>query len=125
MWTDIQKNRPEEFAKALKRTPESLAAARVEWERFTRIFFTDQGRPVPYWPAYLEIQRDLRIIGRSEYILKTLGLKLKLQSLLVPVLRSLTRVFSGSKWAQENYCYWQAAGWHKYRLPSGKCSCFS
>jgi hypothetical protein len=35
LWTDVERNRPEEFAKALQRTPESLLAARLEWERFT------------------------------------------------------------------------------------------
>jgi hypothetical protein len=124
-WTDIEMTRPKVFAEALKRTPESLLDARREWETFKRIFFTNQGRPVPFWPAYLEIERDLGIIGNSQYVMKRLGLELKFQNLLVPVLRRITMMFPGSNWAKEIQCYFQAAGWHEYRLPNGKYSCIS
>jgi hypothetical protein len=120
---DLHKYRPKELAAALKRTPQKILDTKREWQDFTRIFFTSQGRPVPSWPAYVEIQQGLGILGRSKYSMMKIGLTDKVQSVLLVVLRRILNMFPRSTWAKGKYCYLQSAGWHKYRLLDGRYSC--
>jgi hypothetical protein len=120
---ELQERFPVELPEALRRTPDRLGHATREWEEFTRVFFISQGRPVPYWSSYIEIQQGLGIMGKTDYSMIGMRLRWRLQALLVPVLSTIIRLFPQSEWAARNHCYFQAAVWERYRLPNGKYSC--
>ena len=40
----------------------------LEWNNFASEFYLTRGRPVPDWPAYVDIQESLGIIGSGRYL---------------------------------------------------------
>lgn len=108
---------------ALKRSPTRLARAAEEWEKFTDGFFKKRGRPVPDWPIYVEIQEDLGLyrngrVARLERLLKRAVHEQLKASFEVICLR-----YPQWKWAARKHCYYTAALWNEYKLPSGLYSC--
>ena len=86
----LQELFPEELAQALRRTPESVGEAKIEWQEFVRVFFTGQGRQLPDLAVYLKMQHELGIIGHSDY---RLFIKGKVQVSLVRVVRKISRIY--------------------------------
>ena len=60
---DLRWKYSEFLAEALHRSPETLEQAASEWETFVDEFFRNQGRVIPNWPQYVEIQEGVGIYG--------------------------------------------------------------
>jgi hypothetical protein len=115
---------PEYMAEALKKTPETLAAAASEWDRFSNTYYRDLGRPVPDWPVFEEIQEGLGLSMPSDRYTHR-QLKRKLQRQLQLVVERISERIPSLKWAASAQCYLAAAISDKYILPSGGYSCIS
>lgn len=113
------------LAKALNRSQEAMDGARSEWEKFTRAFFKNQGRPVPDWPLYVGVQEALGIYGTTERHVMWRNLKRRLQDKFQTIFSQLSRQYPDWKWAAQMDCYFTAALSDQYRLPSGLYSCNS
>jgi hypothetical protein len=64
----LQQVYPDLLAKALKRSPERIAAAVSEWKAFTDELYLSKGRPVPDYPEYVEIQEAIEKYKRSKLV---------------------------------------------------------
>jgi hypothetical protein len=115
---------PEYMEEALKKTPETLALAASEWEKFSNIYFRKLGRPVPDWPVFEEIQEGLGLPVPA-YRRTHRQLKRKLQRQLEVVLERISERAPSWKWVQGAKCYLAAALSDRYILPSGGYSCIS
>jgi hypothetical protein len=120
---DFQEFHSEFMEEALERTLDNLALAASVWEQFSNDFFRKQGRPIPDWPMYVEIQKDLGIYGTSQYHQLGRMLKKRAQERLKVTFDNLCRIFPGWTWAARKRCYLTAVFWNQYKLPSGKYSC--
>lgn len=114
---------PEYMAEALQRTPETLALAKSEWERFSNAYYREMDRPVPDWPVYVEIQEGLGLLGNSEAQRTQRKLKRRIQGVLKVFLDNLFERFPGWTWLARERCHLAAAVSDQYILPSGKYSC--
>lgn len=115
---------PEYMAEALKKTPETLAAAASEWEKFSNTYYRDLGRPVPDWRVFEEIQEGLGL-PRPPYRETHRQLKRILQRQLEVVLERISERVPSWKWAESVQCYLAAGLSDKYILPSGGYSCIT
>ena len=95
----------------------------VEWELFASKFYLQHGRPLPEWPAYVDIQESLGIIGASQYHQAARKYKKTAQEKLKLVFDRICELFPGWKWAAMKRCYLSGALCEKYVLPSGSVSC--
>ena len=96
----------------------------VEWEHFASEFYLQRARPVPDWPAYVDIQESLRTMGNSQYHQAARKYKRTAQEKFKIVFDRICEVFPGWKWAAKKRCYLSGALCETYRLPSGALSCF-
>ena len=95
----------------------------VEWELFASKFYLQYGRPLPEWPAYVDIQESLGIMGASQYHQAARKYKRTAQYKLKLIFDRICEVFPGWKWAAMKRCYLSGALCEKYVLPSGSVSC--
>ena len=96
----------------------------LEWTNFASEFYIGQGRPVPDWPAYVDIQESLGIIGSGRYHRAARRLKKTAQKRLMVLFDRICKAFPGWQWAAKKRCYLSGALCEGYRLPSGALSCF-
>jgi len=119
----LKKYYSNELAKALVPTKQLLARAALEWENFTTNWFVKQGRPVPDWPPYIEIQEGLGIYGKGKLSFLRRTIHRKVQKGLLPIYGWLANLFPSSKWLSQRHCYYVALFCERYKLPTGKFSC--
>lgn len=86
------------LSKALERSPEALSAAAAEWAWFKYSWFHGYRRPVPDWPAYIEIQEGLGIYGQTRYHRFGRRIKRLTQELLLTTTQHVCRYFDGWEW---------------------------
>lgn len=108
---------------ALTRTSHTLAHAASHWDELTNNFYRKQGRPVPDWPLYVEVQEELGRYGRTQYHRYGRMIKKRVQEELKMIFENIYLRFPEWKWAARKHCYLTAGLWHRYKLPSGKYSC--
>ena len=108
---------------ALTRTSDTMSHAAREWDEFAYNFFRKQGRPIPDWPLYVELQEELGRYGRTQYHRYGRMMKMKVQEELKMIFEEIHLRFPEWKWAARLHCYLTASLWHRYKLPSGKYSC--
>ena len=90
---------------ALKRSPEALSAVASEWASFKYSWFQQYERPVPDWPAYVEIQEGLGIYGRTRWHRFGRRVKRLAQELLFMTTQHVCRYFDGWEWAAKKQRY--------------------
>ena len=85
--------------------PREPRAAADEWEWFTDLFFFGYGRPIPYWPQYIQIQRRL---GRlDEWDDSTKGLRKQVRQKFRLVFNRLSQKYPRWGWAVKQKCFLQ------------------
>lgn len=112
--------------KALQLTPENLEAAASEWKWFSDTFFINQGRPIPEWPEYVQIQQRLGLFDwyyDSENPKIETRLRKEVRQRLKYTFYVLSQTYPNWKWAARMHCYFTAALSQTYILPSGEYSC--
>jgi len=96
----------------------------LEWNNFVSEFYLSLGRPVPDWPAYVDIQESLGIIGSGRYHRAARRFKKTVQKTLMTIFDRICDLFPGWLWAEKKRCYLSGALCETYPLPSGAVSCF-
>jgi hypothetical protein len=119
----IQQRHSKFMAEALKESPDKLSRAAAAWEGIADTLFRKRGRPVPDWPIYVEIQETLGIYGKLAHQRYRRETKKKIQETLKDVFDKLCLQFPEWKMAARIQCYFTAALWEKYKLPSGNYTC--
>jgi hypothetical protein len=114
---------PNEFAKALVRTKEVEQRAADEWRLFTHTWFGKQGRPLPDWQPYIEIQEGLGIRDKGKIASLLRSVHKATQRRLYVVYGWLSNQFPDSQWLSRKKCYYTALFSEQYELLSGKYSC--
>jgi len=121
----LRKNFKDYMESALKRDWRALAAARAEWGWFKYVFYTRQGRPVPDWPVYNEIEVELGLRGKKDYEKSRLRAKRRIYEHLETILQRICCKCPGWRWAKKEHCYLKAALSDSYMLQDGTYSCYS
>ena len=121
---DTQLSRDPTFERVvIKRTPENLQGAREQWTQFVDTFFTQKNRPVPDWPVYVQAQQELGIQGDRDIDRLGRSVKRSLQMRLAVLLEPLSVKVPRWSWVSRAHCYFVAAHWKNYTLPSGGFAC--
>jgi hypothetical protein len=108
---------------ALSRDRKSLAAAKGEWEQFKYAFFTRQGRPVPDWPVYNDIEIALGYKRPKCFERKRKEARRELLRQLMRVFHGICLKYPGLRWAERGHCHINAALSSTYIFGDGKYSC--
>jgi len=106
------------IAEALDKSNDALTRAATQWEAFTMEWYTGKGRPVPYWPHYIEIQEALGIYGTTQFHRLGRQLKIESQRHRLKLLENIQTWFPGWYWLLNELCYLRLLFVPEYALPS-------
>jgi hypothetical protein len=103
---------------ALRRTPEALARAAMNWDDLSKRMFTSRGLAIPESSIFDNIQQELGIYGSTRYARGSRGVKRSSRDRLLDVLKRLLTIYPDWKWAERKYCYLRSAGYVNTYRPS-------
>jgi len=114
---------PELMSEAIQTALKDPARIASEWQSFATEFYTSRGRLVPDWGQYVEIQEELRLIGKASFHRVVRLVKKQAQRILRAVLNKVCISFPDSKEARKKRCQLIATTSNKYSLESGGFWC--